>query len=194
MSLKERSYSVLTVSSSDSFSAYIKTLLPDSRFTFKQFAATLNAGKRLLLERDFDFVIINSPLSDGTGLRFAIDAVTRNDAVVLLTVKSDVYDEVYEKASENGVFTLSLPTTKAVLTHCVQWLITAKERASKLESKTISFEEKMKEIRLINRAKWVLIDKLKMSEPDAHRYIEKQAMDRCISKKAIAENIINTYL
>ncbi|MBR6411066.1 MAG: ANTAR domain-containing protein [Clostridia bacterium] len=32
-----------------------------------------------------------------------------------------------------------------------------------------------------------------MSEPDDHRYIEKQAMDRCISKKAVAEEIIRTY-
>ena len=55
-------------------------------------------------------------------------------------------------------------------------------------------EEKMKEIRLVNRAKWVLIDELKMSEADAHRYIEKQAMDRCVSRRKIAEEIISTYL
>ena len=55
-------------------------------------------------------------------------------------------------------------------------------------------EEKMKEIRLINRAKWVLIDELKMSEADAHHYIEKQAMDRCVSRREIAEEIISTYL
>ena len=51
----------------------------------------------------------------------------------------------------------------------------------------------MEEIRIVNRAKWLLIDSLKMSEPDAHRYIEKQAMDRCVSKKEIAESIIKTY-
>lgn len=194
MSLKERSYSVLIVSSSDSFNTYIKALLPDSEFTFKQFAPTLSGGKRFLLERDFDFIIINSPLSDGTGIRFAIDAGNKNGAVVLLVVKNDIYNEVYEKVSEYGVFSLPLPTTKTILTHSIQWLITAKERMCILENKTVSFEEKMKEIRLVNRAKWVLIDKLKMSEPDAHRYIEKQAMDRCVSKKTIAENIINTYL
>ena len=33
----------------------------------------------------------------------------------------------------------------------------------------------------------------KMAESDAHRYIEKQAMDRCISKKEVAEEIIKTY-
>ena len=54
-------------------------------------------------------------------------------------------------------------------------------------------EEKMQEIRIVNRAKWILITELKMTETDAHRYIEKQAMDRCVSKKEIAEEIIKTY-
>ena len=51
----------------------------------------------------------------------------------------------------------------------------------------------MAEIRLVNKAKWILISELKMSEPDAHRYIEKQAMDRHITKQTIAEEIIKTY-
>ena len=61
------------------------------------------------------------------------------------------------------------------------------------EKKTLSVEEKMEEIRIVNRAKWLLISELKMDEPQAHRYIEKQAMDRCISRKEIAEEIIRTY-
>jgi len=51
----------------------------------------------------------------------------------------------------------------------------------------------MAEIRLVNKAKWILISELFLSEPEAHRYIEKQAMDRCISKRTIAEEIIKTY-
>ena len=54
-------------------------------------------------------------------------------------------------------------------------------------------EEKIKEIRLVNRAKWLLIECLRMTEAEAHRYIEKQAMDLRISKREAAENIIKTY-
>ena len=68
-----------------------------------------------------------------------------------------------------------------------------RERLRKLEKKTLSVEEKMEEIRLVNRAKWLLISELKMEEPQAHRYIEKQAMDRCVSKREVAEEIIKTY-
>ena len=62
-----------------------------------------------------------------------------------------------------------------------------------VEKKTLSLEDKMQEIRIINRAKWILISELKMTEADSHRYIEKQAMDRCVSKREIAEGIIRTY-
>lgn len=51
----------------------------------------------------------------------------------------------------------------------------------------------MAEIRIVNRAKWLLISELKMDEQGAHHYIEKQAMDRCISKRIVSEEIIKTY-
>ena len=51
----------------------------------------------------------------------------------------------------------------------------------------------MEEIRMVNRAKWLLIEQLKMTEQQAHRYIEKQAMDRCITRRAVAEQILATY-
>ena len=56
-----------------------------------------------------------------------------------------------------------------------------------------AIEEKMEEIRLVNRAKWLLIEELNMTEQEAHRYIEKQAMDRCVTKRAVAEQILSTY-
>jgi response regulator NasT len=51
----------------------------------------------------------------------------------------------------------------------------------------------MEEIRIVNRAKWLLISELKMTEPQAHRYIEKQAMDRCVPRRTVAEEIIRIY-
>ena len=51
----------------------------------------------------------------------------------------------------------------------------------------------MEEIKLISRAKLLLITKLSFSEDEAHRYIEKRAMDDCIKKSAVAMDIIKTY-
>ena len=48
-------------------------------------------------------------------------------------------------------------------------------------------------MKIINRAKFLLISCLNMSETQAHRYLEKQAMDLRISKLQVAKQVIQTY-
>ena len=45
----------------------------------------------------------------------------------------------------------------------------------------------------MDRAKCVLIQYLNMTETQAHRYIEKQAMDLRTTRRQIAEGILKTY-
>ena len=79
------------------------------------------------------------------------------------------------------------------MTYALSWLESARERLRQFEKKSLSIEEKMAEIRLVNKAKWLLISQLSMSEPEAHRYIEKQAMDSRLPKAEIASEIVRTY-
>ena len=194
MSLKERVYSVLVVSAKEKFNASLQSLLPESKYAPVQMVSSVSLAKRVLLERSFDFVFINTPLPDDFGTRFAIEISGNKGTVILLLVRNEVYEEVCDKVTEYGILTLPKPASKQMVAHTLNFMAGIRERLRKLENKSLSMEEKMKEIRLVNRAKWVLIDELKMSEADAHRYIEKQAMDRCVSRREIAEEIISTYL
>ena len=193
MSLKERVYSTLVVSSTDSFTTVLTGLLPKTRYFPLHSVSSVSAAKRILAEKTSDFIIINAPLSDDAGTRFAIDTCSAKQSAVLLLVKSDIHDAIHDKVAEYGVFTLPKPTSKPTLLYALSWMESARERLRQFEKKSSSIEEKMAEIRLVNKAKWILISELKMSEPEAHRYIEKQAMDRCIAKRFIAEEIIKTY-
>lgn len=193
MSLKERIYSVLIVSASENYNDAVTALLPESKYNPVHVVGNINAAKRALAERAFDFVMINSPLPDDTGTGFAIDTCNAKETVVLLMVRSELQDEVYDKVAEHGVFTLAKPTSKPTLTTALNWMSSARERLRKSEKKNLSIEEKMEEIRIVNKAKWLLIRELHMDEPEAHRYLEKQAMDRCITRRKVAEEIIKTY-
>ena len=51
----------------------------------------------------------------------------------------------------------------------------------------------MEEIRIVNRAKMLLMQNKEMSEQEAHRFLEKQAMDRSMKRIAVADEIIKTY-
>ena len=194
MSLKERVYSVLVISAKENFNASLQSLLPESKYAPVQMVSSVSLAKRVLLERSFDFVFINTPLPDDFGTRFAIEISGNKGTVILLLVRNEVYEEVCDKVTEYGILTLPKPASKQMVAHTLNFMAGIRERLRKLENKSLSMEEKMKDIRLVNRAKWVLIDELKMSEADAHRYIEKQAMDRCVSRREIAEEIISTYL
>ncbi|MCI8611167.1 MAG: ANTAR domain-containing protein [Clostridiales bacterium] len=193
MSLKEQGYSVLVVSASETMNSAISALLPESKYSPIRFVSSVSAAKRAFAEYAFDFVIVNAPLPDDMGVRFAIDACSAKGTVVLLLVRAELHDEIYDKVAEHGVFTLAKPTAKPTIIIALGWMSSARERLRKSEKKTLSIEEKMEEIRIVNKAKWLLIRELKMDEPQAHRYIEKQAMDRCVTRREIAEDIIKIY-
>ena len=62
-----------------------------------------------------------------------------------------------------------------------------------LESENMKLQKKIEEIRLIDRAKCILIQYLQMTEQQAHKYIEKQAMNLRQSKVSVAESLLKTY-
>ena len=188
-----QTYSVLVVSNQHRFNEAMTPMLPPSEYYPVSFSSNIAAARRELLSRNYDFVIINAPLPDDPGTRFAIDSSNRSDTVVLLLLRAENYEEVNERVISHGVFTLQVPFPASTIRQCLKWMISARERLRKMATINLSVEEKMEEIRLVNRAKWILIEQLKMSESDAHRHIEKQAMDRCTSKKEIALGIIKTY-
>ncbi|MBD9010473.1 MAG: ANTAR domain-containing protein [Clostridiales bacterium] len=193
MPLKERVYSILVVSPAEKFNTAIKSMLPEAEFSPVKFVKSVGEARRRILEQAFDIVLINTPLPDEFGTRLAIDLCTESGVGTLLFVRSELYDDIYEKVTDYGVLTISKPTSAAIIMQSIRLLCGTRERLRRMEKKTASVEEKIEEIRLVNRAKWILIDELKMTETDAHRYIEKQAMDRCVTRRKIAEGIIQTY-
>ena len=193
MTLSERLYSVLLVSSAEKFNSSLTGLLTDAGCRPAVTVASVGAAKRELLERSYDIVLINAPLPDDMGITFAIDVCTGSSSAALLFIRSELYGETYARVTGHGVMTLPKPTSTQMVAQAIGWLCATRERLRGLERKTVSAQEKLEEIRLVNRAKWVLIDELKMTENEAHRYIEKKAMDSCCSKREVAEGIIKTY-
>ena len=193
MGLEEKVYSVLLVSSTQQLTSSLKELLPSAEYFPVHVVKNIAAAGRSLSAREYDFVIINSPLPDDAGIDFAVDFGMSSNTIVLLIVQNAIQEEIFARVASHGVFTLAKPVSRQTLEAALRWMKVVKERLRKTELKTQSIEEKMNEIRLVNRAKWILIRELKMDEPQAHRYIEKQAMDRCISKREVAETLIKTY-
>lgn len=193
MSLEKRIYSVLLASASERFNTALLPLLPEGVYHPVVTVSSAAAAQRACAQRSFDLILLNSPLPDDAGVRFAVDRCRSGSDVVLLFVKSELLDGVSERVSAHGVYVLPKPTPRGTLLQALSWMLATRERLRGMEKKVRPLEEKMEEIRLVNRAKWLLISELKLSEPDAHHYIERQAMDRCTAKKEVAEEIIKLY-
>ena len=192
MSIQEHVYSILLVSASQKMNTAIGRMMPREKYESAVIVDNVSAARRLMNERSFDFVIVNSPLPDDSGIHFLID-ISENGgkSVCILLIRSEHYPEVYDSVTQHGILMISKPVSLATVTASLQWAEAVYMRLKKAERRTLTLEDKMAEIRVVNRAKWILIDKKHMAEQDAHRYIEKQAMDRGVTRRVIANEIID---
>ena len=192
MALEQQHYRALVVSLSEKFNSEISSLLQQESFSID---CVVSAGeaRRDLLERSYDFVIVNAPLRDEFGSRLCMDASASSGTVAAMFVLTDVYDEIVHKVTPHGVFVIRKPVSKSTVIQSFSLLASARERLRSVEKKVGKAESKLDEIRVVNKAKWYLIDNEDMSESDAHKYIEKAAMDAGITKKQAAQMIIEKY-
>ncbi|MFR4008733.1 MAG: ANTAR domain-containing response regulator [Christensenellales bacterium] len=72
----------------------------------------------------------------------------------------------------------------------VKLSLAAQRRMMGLQSENDRLQKKIMEIRLVDRAKCLLIENRGMTETEAHRYVEKQAMDLRITRREVAERIL----
>jgi two-component system, response regulator PdtaR len=185
--------SVLLVSSTEKDISVIMEMLNQNSYT--EIVAVQNCGeaRRLLLDRSFDLCIINTPLPDEFGQTLAMDIVSASISQVILVVKSELYEEISLKVESLGVFTISKPMDKQLFWSALKLANASYSKMTLLKNENNRLLQKIEDVRVIDRAKCILIQYLKMTEVEAHKYIEKQAMDMRITKKTVAQHILKTY-
>lgn len=186
-------YSVLIVSGVSEGTEIIVNLLPKSEFAPIISASNAGEAKRLMISQTFDIIIINTPLSDEFGSELALDIAENTYSGVILMVKAELFEEVSCNVEQQGIFTVVKPISRQMVYQAIKLLIAVREKIRKTEEKNVTLKSKMEAIRIINHAKWILIEKQNLNEAAAHRYIEKQAMNQRISKREVAENILKKY-
>ena len=185
--------SALIVSSTEKSTAFFKEIL--NMASVNQVAALSSVGeaRRLLLERDFDLIIVNAPLRDESGESFSRHVVSKGISQVILVVKSEYFDAISTVCEDDGVLAISKPVNRAVFWSVLKLAGSSQSRLRRMRDENSKLKQKIEDIRIVDRAKCLLISCLSMSEQEAHRYIEKQAMDMRSTKRMIAEGILKTY-
>ncbi|MCL2185322.1 MAG: ANTAR domain-containing protein [Treponema sp.] len=150
-------------------------------------------ARRVLLEKDFDIIIIDAPLADESGESLSRHIAAKGLSQVILAVNSEHFDEVSSVCQEDGVLTISKPINKEYFWATLSLAKSVNSKLKRMREENAKLKQKIDDIRIIDKAKCMLISYLSLSEQEAHRFIEKQAMDLRSTKRAIAEGILKTY-
>lgn len=185
--------SALIISSTDTSVAFFTQLL--NAASVKQITAFQSCAeaRRILLECDFDLVIINAPLRDETGETFARNIASRGLSQVILVVKNEHFDAVSAICENDGVLVVAKPINKSIFWSVLTLAKSAQTRLKRMQAENENLKQKIEDIRIVDKAKWILISHMNMNEQEAHRYLEKQAMDTRVTKRIVAEIILKTY-
>ncbi len=131
------------------------------------------------------------PLPDEFGHELAQLAAGETTAGVILLAKAEIADSVAEKVEDDGVFVVPKPLSRVLFMQALRMTRAARSRLSGLQNENRRLQKRIEDIRLVDRAKCLLIECCGMSEPEAHSYIEQQAMNRRCPKRDIAQGIID---
>ena len=184
---------VLIVSSSEKSKSLFEELLTADSYKEITIAKQGNEARRILIERDFDLCIINSPLTDEFGVELAINMAHKSMLQIMMIVKSELADEISAKVEDYGVFVVSKPINRQIFWNALKLMTASHKRMMGLQNENVKLQKTIEDIRYIDRAKCILIEYLGMTEDEAHRFIEKQAMDMRITKREVATSILKTY-
>ena len=186
---------IIIVSVSHTVVRRITELLSKKGFASPIHVDGIQKAKRLLIDTDVNLVIIDTQLPDEDGTQFAIDLARSKsfDFSIIILTKADLYEQDLYQTERMGIVTFKKPLDPHLLLQTIHLFLSFQLQIKKLKTKADKLEQKLEDDRLVNRAKFLLIEYLKMSEQDAHHFIEKKAMDRCVKKTKIAHDIIHIY-
>ena len=140
-----------------------------------------------MLESDFELIVVNSPLPDEFGHELCADAVEKTDAGVIFLAKAAAAEQLLTPLSEEGVLLVTKPFSNTF------FLQASNHRLLLLRQENQRMQEKLAQVRLVSRAKCCLIELGRMTEAEAHRYIEKKAMDTRRDRAEVAQEILDSY-
>jgi response regulator NasT len=189
----EKEFNILIVSSYKNFFIKIKPYLSGFGAADILTAPSISEAQKLLMTKNISAIIINTPLSDGLGLDFATECAVKKFYAVLLFAKQELFGQITEKAAPHGILTLPEGTDAATLSEAFSVLMSTAIKLMKLDKTKEKELSRAEALKISSRAKLILISSFGMSEEQAHKYIERRAMEMRKTKNEIALSIINSY-
>ena len=185
--------SAMLVSASEAQTKRISALLTRARIVPFEHTDSARQALKQFDAGGIDGVLIAEPVTDSSGQELALQLKKRHCMAVLLLAEPTHADAAAALLEQSGVLVLPNDAPESLIVQTIRLLAAVRNQLEQMQHKTEKLEAKVADIRIINRAKLLLVQHLQMTETEAHKYIEKQAMNTSMPRRTIAENIIRTY-
>lgn len=141
------------------------------------------------LEPDVAILDIKMPGKDGIEVAREINH-HRLAAVLLLTAFSQ--RDLIQQASEAGALAyLVKPFQRSELVPAIELALGRFRDLRAIEGEAAALAERLETRKVVDRAKGRLMDEQGMTEGDAYRYLQQQAMERRSNMRAVAEEVLS---
>lgn len=136
-----------------------------------------------------DLVVMDVKMPKMDGISAAKKLAELHIPVVMLTAFSDT--DIISSASESGAMAFVVkPFSPADLLPSIAIALSRAEELSELEAEVADLSERLETRKLMDRAKGLLQTRMKLTEPDAFRWIQKASMDRRLTMAQVAKTVI----
>ncbi len=89
-----------------------------------------------------------------------------------------------------GITVLARPISTGTFVSAIQMLGAMSRKIQRLLEENAKLQRKLEDERYVSRAKALLIEKQGMTEGEAHKYLERQAMNGSVTRREVALKII----
>lgn len=139
------------------------------------------------LKPDLAILDVKMPKLDGIT---AAETIVKISPVLMLTAFSQ--KDLVERALDAGVMAYVVkPFTIDDLIPAIEIATARHAQMIALQSEIADLTERLETRKLVDRAKGILMQAMKLSEPDAFKWIQRTAMDKRVSMKQVAEAVID---
>ena len=183
----------LLVSSSEAQTQRISALLTRARVVPFDHAGSARQALEQFDAGGIDGVLIAEPIAGSSGRELALQLKKRHCMAVLLLAAPEHADTDAALLEQSGVLVLPNDAPESLVVQTIRLLTAVRIQLEQMQHKTEKLEAKVADIRIINRAKLLLVQHLQMTETEAHKYIEREAMDSRRTRREVAQAILRMY-
>ncbi len=156
-------------------------------------ASSSARAMRAVGEQVYDLAIIVAPLSDMNASQLAKELATKPELQVMLFAKEELLAEGESELLAYGIITQPIPISRSGMLQAYKLAVAFSHKIKGLLNQTKDMQSRLKEIKKVDLAKCYIIEMEQKSEEEAHKYIEKLAMDMRKTKMQVAVEIIERY-